>query len=112
MAEMFCFKRHPGTAVKCTEGPGHKGPHRFGDRLIWTDEEAQQSLALLAAGYGGVVSWPPVDRKRRCYGCKKEEMLRRCSCCEADLCHACLYKETCAHSTDNRHALPVERPMA
>lgn len=106
-----CIKREPKSAVRCTKGENHKGPHGFGSQITWTDEDAQQILAILAAGYGGIVSWPPGDgRKRPCGRCKKEDRQRECSCCGQHLCFACIGIANCAHSHSGQHALPVERP--
>lgn len=113
MAE-FCFKRHPTTAVKCTKGGGHGGDHAFGDRLHWTDGEAQQTLSIMAAAYGGIVSWPPEGpgaRKLPCKRCKKQEVLRECPACGVNLCHECMFTETCAHGVMGQHSVLVEKPM-
>jgi len=110
MPDLYCIKRHPIHTVKCLKAPDHKGAHVHAN-VTWTDQEAQQILAILTAAYGGIVSWPPEDRRRDCGICHVPSIVRRCSCCERDLCHMCLYKENCPHSTDNHHALPVERPM-
>jgi hypothetical protein len=109
-----CPKRHPIDALRCTKGLDHKGGHAFADRVQWTDDEARQTLAILAGAYGGVISWPEEGtgaRRLPCGRCKKSEYLRECVRCGVKYCHACLFVENCPHSQTGQHALPVERPM-
>lgn len=107
-----CKKREPRSAVLCTRGENHRGPHAFADRVTWTDEEAQQVLALLVAQYGGIVSWVPEQSPGRykCKRCGTAGAVRPCVLCKHDLCQKCLFIETCPKGEMGQHALPVERP--